>query len=265
MTRLTPGVRDWHSISWRLPCDKLTFLAGAAVGYILGARAGRARYEQIANLGAKVAATEPVQRAREAAMEQATELADKAKAAVGEKVAAAVAEGRHRVEEALGDRMPDGLRTTEPYDTGLGARSARHPGATQTERRPGADRRVDQTPRSRRRTATASCTACFTSGSLPSTRGSYTTTQSRSSVPGSLRAMIFAPRRPTIDTCSFTTMLDVTRSRTSSGSRPGSRSVTWYDLAGPSIASVTTSSLDSSWCQLAWSISCHPSTTPSGR
>ena len=28
---------------------KLTFLAGAAVGYVLGARAGRGRYEEIKN------------------------------------------------------------------------------------------------------------------------------------------------------------------------------------------------------------------------
>ena len=96
---------------------KLTFLAGAAVGYVLGARAGRARYEQISDLASRVAATEPVQRARETAVEQATHLADVAKTTVGDKVGAAVADGRHRVEDALGDRLPERLRSTEPHVT----------------------------------------------------------------------------------------------------------------------------------------------------
>ena len=92
---------------------KLTFLAGAAVGYVLGARAGRARYEQISDLASRVAATEPVQRARETAVEQAAHLADMARATVGEKVGAVVADGRHRVEDALGDRFPERLRSTD--------------------------------------------------------------------------------------------------------------------------------------------------------
>jgi hypothetical protein len=96
---------------------KLTFLAGAAVGYVLGARAGRARYEQISELGSRIAATEPVQRAKETATEQAAHLADMAKATVGEKVGAAVADGRQRVEEALGDKLPERLRSSEPQPT----------------------------------------------------------------------------------------------------------------------------------------------------
>jgi hypothetical protein len=93
---------------------KLTFLAGAAVGYVLGSRAGRARYEQISELGSRIAATEPVQRAREAASEQAAHLAVVAKTTVGEKVGAAVADGRHRVEDALGDKLPERLRSSDP-------------------------------------------------------------------------------------------------------------------------------------------------------
>ena len=53
---------------------KLTFLAGGAVGYVLGAHAGRTRYEQLSHLGSRVAAMESVQRARETAVEQATQL-----------------------------------------------------------------------------------------------------------------------------------------------------------------------------------------------
>jgi hypothetical protein len=100
---------------------KFTFLAGVALGYVLGARAGRARYEQMSDLASRVAATEPVQKAREAASEQASHLADVARAAVGEKVGAAVADGRQRVEEALGDRMPERLRSTDATNTSSAA------------------------------------------------------------------------------------------------------------------------------------------------
>jgi hypothetical protein len=40
---------------------KLSFLVGAAVGYVLGARAGRERYETIVALGRKVAGSQTVQ------------------------------------------------------------------------------------------------------------------------------------------------------------------------------------------------------------
>lgn len=110
--------------------NKLTFIAGAAIGYVLGARAGRQRYEQISDLGARVAATPPVQKAKEAATEQVANLADTAKRAVSEKVGAAVAdgkealaEGRHRVEDALGDRLPDRFRSDDA-ETSTGAVAA---------------------------------------------------------------------------------------------------------------------------------------------
>ena len=41
---------------------KLSLLAAAAVGYVLGARAGRQRYEQIADAARKVADNPKVQR-----------------------------------------------------------------------------------------------------------------------------------------------------------------------------------------------------------
>ncbi|PZS12397.1 MAG: hypothetical protein DLM57_19050 [Pseudonocardiales bacterium] len=40
---------------------KLSFLIGGAVGYVLGARAGRERYETIVALGRKVAGSQTVQ------------------------------------------------------------------------------------------------------------------------------------------------------------------------------------------------------------
>ena len=41
---------------------KLTIVAGLAVGYVLGSRAGRARYEQIARAASKFWGSKPVQR-----------------------------------------------------------------------------------------------------------------------------------------------------------------------------------------------------------
>jgi hypothetical protein len=40
---------------------KLSFLVGAAVGYVLGARAGRERYESIVAIARKVAGSQTVQ------------------------------------------------------------------------------------------------------------------------------------------------------------------------------------------------------------
>lgn len=40
---------------------KLTFVAGAAVGYVLGARAGRTRYEQIKTQASRLWSSDPVQ------------------------------------------------------------------------------------------------------------------------------------------------------------------------------------------------------------
>ena len=42
--------------------NKLALLVGAAAGYVLGARAGRERYEQIAENAAKVWESKPVQK-----------------------------------------------------------------------------------------------------------------------------------------------------------------------------------------------------------
>ena len=54
---------------------KATFLAGLAVGFVAGARAGRERYEQMVKAGRKVAQNPTVQKAAQAAGAKATELA----------------------------------------------------------------------------------------------------------------------------------------------------------------------------------------------
>jgi hypothetical protein len=53
---------------------KATFIAGVAVGYIAGARAGRARYDQIMRYAHQVAAHPKVQQATSTVQSKATEL-----------------------------------------------------------------------------------------------------------------------------------------------------------------------------------------------
>jgi hypothetical protein len=53
---------------------RITFLAGFAIGFVAGARAGRERYEQMVKLGRKVTENPAVRQATRAAGTKATEL-----------------------------------------------------------------------------------------------------------------------------------------------------------------------------------------------
>jgi hypothetical protein len=70
---------------------RITFLTGLAAGYVLGARAGRERYEQIVRLGRQVADNPAAQQAAGAVQAQAAGLAKTA---------------RQKVSDGLHDRMP---------------------------------------------------------------------------------------------------------------------------------------------------------------
>ncbi|WP_412540148.1 hypothetical protein R8Z50_30680 [Longispora sp. K20-0274] len=54
---------------------KIAFFGGLAVGYVMGAKAGRQRYEQIARLGRKVRQSPTLQEAAGVVQEQAGKLA----------------------------------------------------------------------------------------------------------------------------------------------------------------------------------------------
>jgi hypothetical protein len=71
---------------------RYTFLTGLAAGYVLGARAGRERYEQIVRLGRQVADNPAAQQAAGAVQAQAAGLAKAA---------------RQKVSDGLHDRMPN--------------------------------------------------------------------------------------------------------------------------------------------------------------
>jgi hypothetical protein len=65
---------------------KLSFLAGAAVGYVLGARAGRERYESIVSAARKVAGSQTVQSTAGVLQAQVDDLAAKARGVIGSRL-----------------------------------------------------------------------------------------------------------------------------------------------------------------------------------
>jgi hypothetical protein len=70
---------------------RITFLSGFAAGYVLGARAGRERYEQIKRVGQRVAENPAAQQAAGAVQAQAAGL---------------VKTARQKVSDSLQDRVP---------------------------------------------------------------------------------------------------------------------------------------------------------------
>ena len=122
---------------------KLTFIAGMAAGYVLGARAGRQRYEQILRTSGKVWNSGPVQKqvfnAKEAARTKAAPVvadmvADAARA-TGEKLRSSRTVGSEAIEPGAPASASD--TTTgrpAPSPTGSGA----DPWAAATQRTDGA-------------------------------------------------------------------------------------------------------------------------------
>ena len=94
---------------------KATFLAGLAVGFVAGARAGRERYEQMLKAGRKVAENPTIQKATQAAGTKATELTKAAKDKAAErmpKITETAKTGATRVRGQL-DRLP-GRHAAQP-------------------------------------------------------------------------------------------------------------------------------------------------------
>lgn len=73
---------------------RLTFVAGLALGYVLGTRAGRERYEQLKKSARQVTQNPAVRNTAETAAQQGREIAYKA---------------LHTVSEKVGDRVPDSV------------------------------------------------------------------------------------------------------------------------------------------------------------
>jgi hypothetical protein len=84
---------------------RITFLAGFAVGFVAGARAGRERYEQMVKLGRRVVEHPAVQNATRTAGAKATELSKAAGQKAAERMPK-IAETAKSSASKVRDRIP---------------------------------------------------------------------------------------------------------------------------------------------------------------
>lgn len=85
---------------------KLSFLAGLAVGYVLGAKAGQKRYEQIKGRAGQVWSSEPVQTRVDSVKETVKEQAPAVAAKLGNVAKTAGASAKDRL---TGEDLPETL------------------------------------------------------------------------------------------------------------------------------------------------------------
>ncbi|KNB52965.1 hypothetical protein [Streptomyces caatingaensis] len=92
---------------------RLTFIAGAAVGYVLGARAGRERYEALRKGAQRIAGNPAVRNTVEAAAVNGRTLVSRTFDKVGDRVPESVAERvRSLREQRAGDEDEWGTSNT---------------------------------------------------------------------------------------------------------------------------------------------------------
>ncbi|KOG52598.1 hypothetical protein ADK75_15395 [Streptomyces virginiae] len=84
---------------------KVTFVVGLALGYVLGTRAGRERYEQLRKSAQQIAQNPAVRNAAESAGQTGREFAGKAFTAVSQKVGDAVPDSIAGRVRGLRDRV----------------------------------------------------------------------------------------------------------------------------------------------------------------
>ncbi len=84
------------------PIKKLTLLAAFGGGYVLGARAGRARYEQIADGARRFAGNPKVQAAASKAQETVAQQAPVVASAVKDKASSAASTVQDKVSDTFG-------------------------------------------------------------------------------------------------------------------------------------------------------------------
>jgi hypothetical protein len=105
---------------------KLTLAAAAGAGYVLGAKAGKERYDQIEARFREIAGMPAVQNATATVKEQASSVADQAKSTVTEKVGGtSTGSGSSSSTDGTGSTGSTGTTTTETdvvvVDLGTGA------------------------------------------------------------------------------------------------------------------------------------------------
>lgn len=101
---------------------KLSFLAGLAAGYVLGAKAGTRRYEQIQRTSAKVWNSPPVQKqvanAREVARTKAAPIVADMVADAARATASTLRQGKTIASEAITHDSSGGRSSTTPAPNG---------------------------------------------------------------------------------------------------------------------------------------------------
>jgi hypothetical protein len=105
---------------------RATFIAGFAVGFIVGARAGRERYEQIVKASRKVAENPTVQKATRAAGAKATELTKVARDKAAERMPKVTETAKSSATKVRGqfDRLPGRHSAQTGADTGAESEAA---------------------------------------------------------------------------------------------------------------------------------------------
>jgi len=104
--------------------SKFTLLLGFGAGYVLGARAGRERYDQIVAQAQRVWRDPRVQQRAEQAQDVLGEKAAEAASAVGEKAAQAASAAQGAVKERLPGSGSESSGSDGPGSNGSGAHAA---------------------------------------------------------------------------------------------------------------------------------------------
>lgn len=101
---------------------KLSFLAGTAVGYVLGARAGVQRYEQIKELSNRIWSSDPVQhqveKGKEAARTQVAPAVAEAVSSAAKSTAERLRSEKTVTSETVAPTMEARVETAEPIHEG---------------------------------------------------------------------------------------------------------------------------------------------------
>ncbi|MGC5562751.1 YtxH domain-containing protein [Streptomyces sp. FR-108] len=96
---------------------RLTFVVGMALGYVLGTRAGRERYEQLRKTARQVSQNPAVRNTAESAAQQGRQFAGKAFHVVSEKVGDRVPDSVSERVRSLRERNANGTRTEDDWGT----------------------------------------------------------------------------------------------------------------------------------------------------
>ncbi|MFH8463464.1 YtxH domain-containing protein [Streptomyces sp. NPDC017991] len=96
---------------------RLTFVVGLALGYVLGTRAGRERYEQLRKTARQVSQNPAVRNTAESAAQQGRQIAGKAFHVVSEKVGDRVPDSVSERVRSLRERNANGTRTEDDWGT----------------------------------------------------------------------------------------------------------------------------------------------------